>query len=71
MAIITIKPGHAITEAEIHAHCATNLARFKRPQQITFVEALPRNATGKIHKPTLRKSFGAASAVDSARAAAS
>ena len=68
MAIIAVKPGHAITEAEIHAHCQTNLARFKRPHRITFVEALPRNATGKIHKPTLRKNFGAASAVDPARA---
>jgi len=71
MAIIAIKPGHAITEAEIHAHCQNNLARYKRPHQITFVDALPRNATGKIHKPTLRKNFGATSAVDSARAAAS
>jgi fatty-acyl-CoA synthase len=71
MAIIAVKPGHAITEAEIHAHCATNLARFKRPHQIKFVEALPRNATGKIHKPTLRKNFGAADAVDPVRAAAS
>jgi fatty-acyl-CoA synthase len=71
MAIIAVKPGHAITEAEIHAHCQKNLARFKRPHQIKFVEALPRNATGKIHKPTLRKNFGAPGAVDPARAAAS
>jgi fatty-acyl-CoA synthase len=68
MAIIAVKPGHTISEAEIHAHCATNLARFKRPHAIKFVDALPRNATGKIHKPTLRKNFGAASAVDPARA---
>ena len=46
----------------------TNLARFKRPHQIKFVDALPRNATGKIHKPTLRKNFGAVCAVDTARA---
>ena len=71
MAIIAVKPGHAITEAEIHAHCQKNLARFKRPHQIKFVDALPRNATGKIHKPTLRKNFGAPGAVDPARAAAS
>jgi fatty-acyl-CoA synthase len=68
MAIIAVKPGHAITEAEIHAHCATNLARFKRPHLIKFVDALPRNATGKIHKPTLRKNFGALSGVDPVRA---
>jgi fatty-acyl-CoA synthase len=71
MAIIAVKPGQSITEAEIHAHCAANLARFKRPHTIRFVDALPRNATGKIHKPTLRKSFGAPAPADAAKAAAS
>jgi fatty-acyl-CoA synthase len=63
MAIIAVKPGHSITEAEIQAHCEANLARFKRPRTIRFVDALPRNATGKIHKPTLRKNFGAPAAI--------
>jgi fatty-acyl-CoA synthase len=66
MAIIAVKPGHSITEAEIHAHCETNLARFKRPRLIKFVDALPRNATGKIHKPTLRSNFGSPKATDAA-----
>jgi acyl-CoA synthetase (AMP-forming)/AMP-acid ligase II len=64
MAIIAVRPGHPITEAEIHAHCAANLARFKCPARIEFVQALPRNATGKIHKPTLRQQFGSPGAVD-------
>src|SRR6266851_1421321 len=68
MAIVAIKPGHALTEAEIQTHCEANLARFKRPRAIRFVEALPRNATGKIHKPTLRKNFGAPKAIDTERA---
>jgi acyl-CoA synthetase (AMP-forming)/AMP-acid ligase II len=34
MAIIAVKPGHTLTEAEICAHCEANLARFKRPHQI-------------------------------------
>jgi fatty-acyl-CoA synthase len=71
MAIVAVKPGHGITEAEIHAHCAANLARFKCPRLIRFVDALPRNATGKIHKPTLRKNFGSPDAVDIARSVAS
>jgi fatty-acyl-CoA synthase len=61
MAIVAVKPGQSITEAEIYAHCEANLARFKRPRLIQFVDALPRNATGKIHKPTLRKNFGSPS----------
>ena len=32
MAIVAVKPGHTLTPAEIHAHCAANLARFKCPQ---------------------------------------
>jgi fatty-acyl-CoA synthase len=64
MAIIAVKPGHTLSEAEIHAHCETNLARFKRPRLTRFVDALPRNATGKIHKPTLRQQFGSPKATD-------
>jgi fatty-acyl-CoA synthase len=68
MAIVAVKSGHTLTEAEIQAHCEANLARFKRPRVIRFVDALPRNATGKIHKPTLRKNFGAPKAIDTERA---
>ena len=71
MAIVAVKPGHGITETEIHAHCAANLARFKRPHAIKFVDALPRNATGKIHKPTLRRNFGAPAPADQVKASAS
>jgi fatty-acyl-CoA synthase len=71
MAIIAVKPGHSITEAEIDAHCEANLARFKRPRAIKFVDALPRNATGKIHKPKLRKNFISPDAIDIAKTAAS
>jgi fatty-acyl-CoA synthase len=38
-------------------HCRERLARFKCPHRIVFVDALPRNATGKVHKPTLRQKF--------------
>ena len=69
MAIVAVKPGHSLTEAEIHAHCAANLARFKCPRLIRFVDALPRNATGKIHKPTLRKNFGSPDAIDQLKSA--
>jgi fatty-acyl-CoA synthase len=71
MAIVAVKSGHAVNEAEIHAHCAANLARFKCPRLIRFVDALPRNATGKIHKPTLRSEFVMPAPIDSAKAAAS
>ena len=71
MAIIAVRPGHHLAAEEIHAHCAANLARFKCPRRIEFVDALPRNATGKIHKPTLRDKFGVSKATDQATVIAS
>jgi fatty-acyl-CoA synthase len=57
-AIIVLKPGQTLSEAEIDAHCDVKLARYKHPRSFQIVEALPRNATGKVHKPTLRQEFG-------------
>lgn len=69
MAIVAVKPGERLSETDVMAHCAANLARFKCPRQVRFVDALPRNATGKIHKPTLRKEFSVSSEIDKAKAA--
>jgi fatty-acyl-CoA synthase len=59
-AVVVPRPGEAPAEAELLAHCAAGLARYKVPRSVVFAEALPRNATGKVHKPTLRRQFGGA-----------
>lgn len=56
-AAIEIKDGMSCTEDEINEFCM-GLPRYKRPRKI-FFEEIPRNATGKIEKPTLRKRHGA------------
>lgn len=56
-AIIEIKDGLSCTKEEIENFCM-ELPRYKRPKEIIFAE-IPRNATGKIEKPTLRKQYGA------------
>ena len=56
-AIIAVKEGMECTEEEINDFCK-QLPRYKRPKQIIFAE-VPRNATGKIEKPALRKRYGA------------
>lgn len=56
-AIIEIKEGMDCTEEEIREFCK-ELPRYKRPVQIIFAE-IPRNPTGKIEKPILRKQYGA------------
>ena len=45
------------TEEEINEYCK-KLPRYKRPKKLIFAD-VPRNATGKIEKPALRKKYGA------------
>jgi len=53
-AVIVPKVGVEITEEEILAHCRRELAPFKIPKKVIFVEALPKTPTGKILKRQLR-----------------
>ena len=55
-AIIQVKDGMNCTESEIIQFC-TELPRYKRPRKIIFAD-IPRNPTGKIEKPKLRKKYG-------------
>ena len=57
MVVATVKPGQKLSEEEIIGHCVKNLAKFKVPQKVAFIEALPRNATGKVLKRELRVRF--------------
>jgi long-chain acyl-CoA synthetase len=55
VAIVTPKPGQALTEDELKTHVASRLAQFKVPVAIYFrTDPLPRNATGKILKSELK-----------------
>ena len=47
--------GRAPESAELDALCLDHIARFKRPKAYRFVEALPKNSTGKVLKTELRK----------------
>lgn len=52
-AVVVPKPGAAATEAELLAHCAANLARYKVPKTLALVDALPMSPAGKILKREL------------------
>ncbi len=55
-AIIELKPNHTeVTEEDIQHFCES-LPRYKRPRKIIF-DSVPRNPTGKIEKPALRKKY--------------
>ena len=57
MAIVVRKPDQDLAEGDVIQHCLARLAKFKVPQSVTFVDALPRNATGKVLKRELRVQF--------------
>jgi fatty-acyl-CoA synthase len=61
-AVLVLKPGESLDEGEVIAHCLKNLAKFKVPQSVSYIEALPRNATGKVLKRSLREMFVSAGA---------
>jgi fatty-acyl-CoA synthase len=54
-AIVAFKPGAAATADELRAFCGAHLARFKVPRRVAVVDALPRNAGGKVLKAQLRE----------------
>ena len=57
-AIAVVEKGSNLTENVILSHCSERLATFKLPKHVVFVDALPRNATGKVVKTTLRAQYG-------------
>src|SRR5438094_3522617 len=58
-AYVVLKPGAGATEAELIAFTRERLAHFKAPHGVTFVQELPKTATGKIQKFVLRKGAAA------------
>ena len=54
VAFIVTRPGAALSAEEIIQFCREGLADYKRPRQVEFMDALPRNPTGKVLKRELR-----------------
>ena len=59
VAVVVLADGvEDLTLADLEPYLNENLARFKHPKDIVIVDELPRNAGGKVVKPTLRQSYG-------------
>lgn len=54
VAFVALREGAAVTADELVEHCRGQLAKFKVPKDVTFIEALPRNPSGKVLKRELR-----------------
>ena len=61
LAVIELKEGEEMTEEELNNFCL-ELPRYKRPRKVVFAK-VPRNPTGKIEKPVLRKQYAGESLV--------
>jgi fatty-acyl-CoA synthase len=61
LAVVVTQEGAEVSESELIELCRANLAGYKKPSGVVFIEALPRNASGKILKRTLRETVPAAS----------
>ena len=56
-AIVVLRAGETVTEAELITHCRQLIAGYKCPKTVEFVDELPRLPTGKISKVQLRQLF--------------
>jgi len=56
-AIVVLRPGAAATPEALLAHCRSQLGGYKCPRSVDFVDALPRNPSGKVLKKDLREKY--------------
>jgi fatty-acyl-CoA synthase len=56
-AVVVLRPGAAISAHELLEFCRATLAHYKCPKSLEFVGALPKTATGKTLKQSLRAAF--------------
>ena len=54
---VVVREDDSLTEADVMKHCDGKLARYKLPKGVEFVDAIPRNPTGKALKRILRDQF--------------
>jgi acyl-CoA synthetase (AMP-forming)/AMP-acid ligase II len=55
VAFVALRDGFDTTAEELVEHCRARLAKFKVPRDVTLIEALPRNPSGKVLKRDLRE----------------
>jgi len=56
-AVVVLKPGEKVNEADIIQYTKRKIAGYKTPKSIDFVDVLPRNPTGKLLKRELRAPY--------------
>jgi long-chain acyl-CoA synthetase len=57
-AVIELKPGAALTVAQIQEAVAEAIAAFKKPRQVEFVDSLPRDGEGGVDREAVKRDYG-------------
>ena len=56
-AVVVLNSGMIVTEEEVIDYCNQNMASYKKPKSVDFIDALPKNSGGKIMKRELRRKY--------------
>jgi len=57
VAVVVPMPGRSVSDQSIISACKSDLANFKVPKSVVFVDALPRNTMSKVQKNILRETY--------------
>ena len=67
VAVVEPSPGSQVDTEQLRAHCLEQLAKYKVPESFTVVDAIPRNAMGKVQRAVLPDLVGSAAALGDER----
>ena len=59
LALVVLKPGHQLTQDHLHQHLSEAFAKWQLPDQILFVDSIPRTSVGKLNKRVIRAEYAA------------
>jgi acyl-CoA synthetase (AMP-forming)/AMP-acid ligase II len=56
-AAVVLRPGQSASESDLIAHVAGQLASYKKPHRVLFIDEIPKTAVGKLNRKQLRERF--------------
>jgi fatty-acyl-CoA synthase len=57
LALVVLKPGHQVTLQQVREHLSATFAKWQLPDQVLFVESIPKTSVGKINKKAMRAEY--------------
>lgn len=57
LALVALKPDHHVTQKQLHKHLCGTFAKWQLPDQILFVDSIPKTSVGKLNKKEIRAQY--------------